>query len=120
MARILSSCIPLAPADRSKVIEDSEEIESAYRTTALLEDSVVPENTEDEVDFHYVCFVKSSKTDHLYELDGDRKGPVDHDMLKGGGDLLSGGALTVIQKFIWREKGANVNFSLLALTVRLE
>ena len=80
----------------------------------------MPENAEDEVDFHYVCFVKSSKTDHLYELDGDRKGPVDHGMLKGGGDLLSGEALKVIQKFISREKGANVNFSLLALTVRLE
>ena len=40
---------------------------------------------EDEVDFHYVCFVKSSKTGHLYELGGDRKGPVDHGILQGRG-----------------------------------
>ena len=115
MARILSSCIPLAPADRSKVIEESEEIESAYRTTALQGDSEVPENAEDEVDFHYVCFVKSSKTGHLYELDGDRKGPVDHGSLGPGEDILSGGALSIIQKVIGREDGQNVNFSLLAL-----
>ena len=115
MARILSSCIPLAPADRSKVIEDSEEIESAYRTAALQGDSDVPENAEVEVDFHYVCFVKSSKTGRLYELDGDRKGPVDHGTLGMGEDILSGGALSIIQKFIGRENGQNVNFSLLAL-----
>ena len=115
MARILSSCVPLAPADRAKVIEDSEEIESAYRTAALQGDSDVPENDEDEVDFHYVCFVKSSKTGHLYELDGDRKGPVDHGTLEADEDILSGPALGVVRNFIKREKGANVNFSLLAL-----
>lgn len=115
IARILSSCVPLGPADRAKVIEDSEEIESAYRTAALQGDSDVPENPEDEVDFHYVCFVKSSRTGHLYELDGDRKGPVDHGSLKAGEDILSGGALSIIQNFISREKGTNVNFSLLAL-----
>ena len=115
MGRILSSCVPLAPAERAKVIEDSEEIESAYRAAALQGDSDVPENAEDEVDFHYVCFVKSSKTGHLYELDGDRKGPVDHGRLNAGGDVLSGGALKIIQKYIHRENGANVNFSLLAL-----
>ena len=75
----------------------------------------MPENAEDEVDFHYVCFVKSSKTGHLYELDGDRKGPVDHGSLGVGEDILSGGALSIIQKFFGRENGQNVNFSLLAL-----
>ena len=68
MAQIIFSRIPLAPDDRAKAIEDSEEIESAYRIAALQGDSEVPENAEDEVDFHYdyVCFVKSSKTGHLY------------------------------------------------------
>ena len=75
----------------------------------------MPENAEDEVDFHYVCFVKSSKTGHLYELDGDRKGPVDHGTLELGEDILSDRALSVVQNFIRREKGANINFSLLAL-----
>ena len=58
MARILSSCIRLsfAPADRAKISEDSEEIESAYRTAALQSDSEVPKNAEDEVDLHYVLY----------------------------------------------------------------
>ena len=115
MARILPDCLNLGPADRAKVIERSEEIESAYRTTALQGDSEVPVNAEDEVDFHYVCFVKSSKEGHLYELDGDRKGPIDRGILEAGEDVLSGRGLSIIQNFISREKGANINFGLLAL-----
>lgn len=115
MAKVLTSCIPLEPSDRAKVIESSEEIESAYRTVALQGDSDVPEDAEAEVDFHYVCFVKSSKSGHLYELDGDRKGPVDHGALESDADVLSDRGLGIIQKFIRREEGANVNFSLLAL-----
>lgn len=79
----------------------------------------MPENAEDEVDFHYVCSVKSSKTGHLYEIYGDSKGAMDHGALKGGGDVLSEGALKIMRRFICREQGANVNFSPLAL-VRLE
>ena len=75
----------------------------------------MPENAEDEVDFHYVCFVEPSKTGHLYELDGDRKGPVDHGILGMGEEILDGGALSIIQTFMGRENGQNVNFSLLAL-----
>lgn len=119
MPRVLSSCIPLIPAERAKIIEDSKEIDSAYRSVALRGDSEVPENADDEVDFHYVCLVKSSKTGHLYELDGDRKRPVDHGPLEGGGDVLSEEALKVVRKHISREQGANVNFGVLAL-VRLE
>ena len=75
----------------------------------------MPKNAGAEVDFHYVCFVKSSKTGHLYEPDGDRKGPVDHGILKSGEDFISGRALSYIENFISREKGQNVNFCLLAL-----
>lgn len=52
-----------------------------YKTVALQGDSEVRANPEDEVDFHYVCFVKSHRNDHLYELDGNRKGPVDWGLL---------------------------------------
>ena len=114
MAKLLTSCIPLAPTERAKAVENCGEIESAYRTVALQGDLDVPENAEDDVDFHYVCFVKSSKSGHMYELDGDRKGPIDHGAL-GSGDVLSSGGLDIIRKFISREAGANVNFSLLAL-----
>lgn len=79
-------------------------------------DSTVPDNAEDEVDFHYVCFVKSHKNGHLYQMDGDRKGPIDRgSLLAPEEDVLAEGGLSVIREFIRREKGGNPQFSLLAL-----
>lgn len=115
LAKLLTCRIDLGPSDRAKVIENFEEIEAAYRTVALQGDSDVPDNAEAEVDFHYVYFSKSSKSGHLYELDGDRKGPVDHGALGSDEDVLSDGGRQIIQSVIRREGGANVNFSLFAL-----
>jgi len=81
---------------------------------AVQGDSAVPEDPEGEVDFHYVCFVRSDVDGHLYEMDGDRKGPLDRGPLEGV-DILSGRALQVIQEFIKSEEGDNVGFSLMAL-----
>lgn len=76
-------------------------------------DSEVPENPEDEVDYHYVCFVKAYETNHIYELDGDKKGPVDHGYCPK--DVLDEDGLKIVRSYLDREKGGNVNFSLLAL-----
>ena len=59
--------------------------------------------------------MKSHKDGHLYEMDGDRKGPVDWGSMEGEHDLLSERGLRLIRKFIDREGGQNMNFSLLAL-----
>lgn len=84
---------------------------------ALQGDSAVPDNAEDEVDFHFVCFVKSPKTGHVYELDGDRKGPVDRGLLLGPDeDMLAEGGLKIIKEYIQRED--NFNFGLMALVQR--
>jgi ubiquitin carboxyl-terminal hydrolase L3 len=101
-------------AERARFLEEDLELESAYKTVALQGDSNVPVNPEDEVDFHYVCFVKSHKDGHLYELDGDRKGPVDRGDLGMEEDLLSEKALAVVKEFIGRVS-EGVGFSLLAL-----
>ncbi len=115
LANLLTSCVPLAPLERSKVLESSEAIEEAYKDVALQGDSEVPANAEDEVDFHYACFVKSHRNNHLYELDGDRKGPIDRGVLGADEDVLSLDGLNVIREYIQREKGGNPNFSLLVL-----
>jgi len=73
--------------------------------------SRVPDNAEDEVDFHYVCFVKSQKSGRLYELDGDRRGPIDRGPVRPGDDIPG---LDIIRQYIEREEG-NTNFSLMAL-----
>jgi ubiquitin carboxyl-terminal hydrolase L3 len=68
-----------------------------------------------EVDFHYICFVKSPNDGRLYELDGDRSGPVDRGLVLGPGeDVLAPGAVDVIRGYMEREHG-NANFSLMAL-----
>jgi len=101
-------------AGRAKVLEESVDLEEAYREVALQGDTDPPENAEAEVDFHYVCFVKSHRDGHLYALDGDREGgPVDWGLFSGE-DVLSQDGLAVIKEFV-KPVERSVGFSLLAL-----
>ena len=112
---LLKKCIPLAPEDRGLALEGSEELAAEYAVSAA-EGSTAAPDAEDEVVHHYVCFVKSQKNGHLYELDGDSKGPTDKGGVLGPDeDVLGKGALTVIREYIEREKGEDLNFSLMAL-----
>lgn len=89
-----------------------------YAAVATQGTSRVPDNAEDEVDFHYVCFVKSRSNGRLYELDGDRKGPIDRGLVLGPDeDVLAPGGLNVIREYMERERG-NTNFNLMALVRR--
>lgn len=116
LANLLADCVSLTPDHRALALEASQELESAHAEAAMQGDSTVPDNAEDEVDFHYVCFVKSHKNGHLYQMDGDRKGPIDRgSLLAPEEDVLAEGGLSVIREFIRREKGGNPQFSLLAL-----
>ena len=84
----------------------------------MLGDSKVPENTEEDVNFHFVCFVRSPKSSHMYELDGDRKGPVDRGpFLRPDEGMLAEGGLNIVRKFIRRENNVDFNFSLMALVL---
>ena len=110
---LLRQCIPLRPDKRAKALELSEELENAYKKAALQGQSRIPEDVAAEVDYHYVCFLKSK--DVLYELDGDKKGPVNRGALSPQDDVLSDKGLSIIQEFIQIEGGQNPNFSLMAL-----
>lgn len=77
----------------------------------------MPVNAEDEVDFHYVCFVRSEKDGHIYELDGDTKGPTDTGIVAPETDLLAPEPLSLIKRYIDHEED-NVNFNLRALMHR--
>ena len=109
-AKILITSIDLGPSDHAKAILNFKEIEAAYRTVVLQGDSDVPDDGQAEVDFCCTCSVKSSKSGHIYELDGGRKGPVDHGALGSDEDVLSDGGRPIIQSLIRREYGANFNF----------
>ncbi|KAG5518745.1 hypothetical protein PMAC_002714 [Pneumocystis sp. 'macacae'] len=70
-------------------------------------------NTYEDTSFHYICFVKSSKNGHLYELDGrNPSGPIDHGILNE--DLLGNQTIQIIKKYI-HERKKEIQFSLCAL-----
>lgn len=115
LAGLLTASIDLPPEGRARVLEESAELEKAHTTVALKGDSTVPESAEAEVEFHYICYVKSQKDGRVYELDGDRKGPIDTRVeLSEGEDVLCEKVLGLVRKYVDDASG-NPNFSLLAL-----
>ncbi|KAH8747947.1 hypothetical protein F5883DRAFT_583209 [Diaporthe sp. PMI_573] len=114
-AKLVDQCSSLLPHQRSSYLENSVELERVYRQVAVQGNSKVPESAEDEVDYHFVCFVQSHRSGHLYELDGDRKGPIDRGLvLEPEEDMLASGGLSVVREYIEREQG-NCTFGLMAL-----
>lgn len=120
LSTLLKASIPLPPDERARVLEDSTELEKAHTAVALKGDSAVPESAEAEVEFHYVCYVRSERDGHVYELDGDRKGPIDTGVVLGEGeDALCEKVLGLVRRYVDQAEG-NVNFSLMALVGRGE
>jgi ubiquitin carboxyl-terminal hydrolase L3 len=96
-------------------LEDSIELESIYNKAAMEGDSIVPTDAQEEVDFHYVCFVKTEDC-RIYELDGDRKGAIYRGLdLAAKDDMLGRASLNLVQDYIDQERGENIGFSLMAL-----
>lgn len=104
----------MPPNKRPSILENSEELERVYKQVARQGSSAAPDNAEDEVDYHYVCLVRSHQNGRLYELDGDRSGPIERGVvLSPEDDLMTAGG-RVVQEYIERGQG-NSNFSLMAL-----
>ncbi|WQF76811.1 Putative peptidase C12, ubiquitin carboxyl-terminal hydrolase [Colletotrichum destructivum] len=115
---LLSITAPMDPAQAALVLEGSQELEDAYASIATKGDTAAPASAEDDVNFHYICFVKSPDTGHLYELDGDRKGPVDRGILDEEERVdLGAKSLDLVRQFIARG-GDNIGFNLMALAER--
>ena len=100
MDKLLATCIPLDPYGRALALESSEDISAVHADAAAQGDSAAPD-AEAKVDFHYVCFVQSHKMGRLYEIDGDKKGPLDkHVILRADEDMLGKNALSVVREFV--------------------
>lgn len=120
LARLLAETSPLPPLERALALENSEDLENAHRSAASRGDTAVPD-AEDDVELHYVCFVKSNKDHMLYELDGRRKGPLGRVHLEEDEDVLSEKARAVVQGFVEREKeSGRVDFAMVALVPSLD
>ncbi|KAI1080458.1 ubiquitin carboxyl-terminal hydrolase, family 1 [Whalleya microplaca] len=114
LSRLVEKCKPLDPQDRSQALEDDEELAAAHKAVGERGDSAPPENIEIEADYAYMCFVKSHKNGHLYQLEGCRKGPIDLGPLEPEEDVLSEKALSAVQRFI-KQAASDIGFSMLAL-----
>lgn len=116
--QLIKKAIPLKPAERAVLVEDTDALEQAHQAAAVTGDTAAPA-AEDSIDLHYVCFVKSESNGHLFELDGRRKGPLDRGALGPEDDVLSDAALEKgVRAFLKREEeagGGELRFSLIVL-----
>jgi ubiquitin carboxyl-terminal hydrolase L3 len=115
---LLRKSLPLQPKERALALEDDEVLERVYAEVARRGDTEAPANPEDEVDFHYITFIKSHIDGHLYQLDGDRKRPLKLALLDHGEDVLSEKCLDVIRGMM--TEGNDLGFSLMALVGNLD
>ena len=123
LGKLLTESVSLNPVDRANLLYNSRAIESATLEAGSRGDSAAP-SAEDDVDLHYVCFVKSDDN-RLWELDGRRKGPLERGQLSQSDDVLSDSALKLgVRSFLHREKqageGGEMRFSLIALAPSFE
>ncbi|KAF6833454.1 ubiquitin carboxyl-terminal hydrolase, family 1 [Colletotrichum plurivorum] len=115
---LLEKAIPLDPAARARLLEQTPALATAHREAASQGATEAPQ-AQDDVDLHYVCFVRGDDGT-LWELDGRRKGPLARGQLEDGEDVLSEKALTWGPlKFLERE-GADLRFSAVALAGSLD
>ena len=122
LAKLVQDAIPLNPRARADLLYESEALESAHQSAAGGGDTSAPD-AEDNVDLHYVCFVKS-QDNNLWELDGRRKGPLNRGKLSADEDVLSDKALDLgVRSFLKRESeagGGDLRFSLITLAESLD
>lgn len=119
---MITKALPLDPRSRAKLIETNEDLATAHASAAAGGDTAAPA-AEDNVDLHYVAFVKSGKN-NIWELDGSRKGPLNRGVIGDEEDVLCDKALELGPKrFLKREEesgGGEMRFSILALGPSLE
>lgn len=109
----MSKLAASSTSERKALLETSTDLEKIY-SKAALRGNTAPPPAQDEVDLHYICFIKSSDGS-VYEMDGDANGPVKTDVTLGvGQDLLESSALECVRRCIARNEG-DISFSLLAL-----
>ncbi len=86
---------------------------SAHRAAASQGDTPAPD-AHDNVDLHYVAFVKT-EDGTLWELDGSRKGPLVRGTLDKDEDVLSQKALLWGPLRFLEREGSDLRFSCVAL-----
>jgi ubiquitin carboxyl-terminal hydrolase L3 len=119
LAAIRSQAIPLDMVKRAEMLYNSEPFELAHKSVEQVGDSYASPAVERDGG-HFVSFVKSGGK--LWELEGNRKGPLDRGNLADDEDVLSPRALDLgIKKIIKLNAdggGDDLRFSCIALAPR--
>ena len=121
LANFLEKAVPLGMDERARLLSETESMYEASQAVALKGDTK-PLKLDEDSGNHFVALVKS-RDDHLWELEGSRKGPLDRGSLGEGEDALSERALELGLKHlidIQREGGGNLRFSCVALARSVE
>lgn len=118
LEKLRAEAVDLTMNDRAQMLHDSQAFEDAHASVATLGDTKPPPKTDHEDLGHFVAFVKADDG-HLWELEGDRKGPIDRGALGADEDLLSPRALGLGMKRVIRMEqdagGDDLRFSCIAL-----
>ncbi|EFX02690.1 ubiquitin c-terminal hydrolase l3 [Grosmannia clavigera kw1407] len=115
---LITQAVPLGRLERARLIETSSALAKAHSSAAQRGDTSAPEATDD-VDLHYVCFVKTDDG-ILWELDGRRKGPISRGTLDPNDDVLSEEALRRGPLAFLARESADLRFSCVALGPSLD
>ncbi|KAI1124418.1 putative ubiquitin carboxyl-terminal hydrolase [Nemania abortiva] len=118
LSTLLAQSIPLAPAERSALLEKTPALATAHHEAASQGQTAAPD-AQDDVDLHYVCFVKTDDGT-LWELDGRRKGPIARGKLDADEDVLSEKALLWGPLKFLERGGGDMRFSCVALAGSLD
>jgi ubiquitin carboxyl-terminal hydrolase L3 len=120
LRRFLAATTPLSPAERGRYLErppqGAPDLEAAHRRAAERGATAAPA-AEDDVDLHFVALVPA--LGKVWELDGRRRGAVEHGPLSDGVEGFLSDAAEVARAFVAREAeaegGGSLQFSLIAL-----
>lgn len=122
LEKLVKDATPLGPIERADLVYNSQALERAHQSAAVEGQSAAPD-ADDNIDLHYVCFVKD-ENNNLWEMDGRRKGPLNRGPLGPDDDVLSEKALDLgVRKFLKREEeagGGELRFSLITLAPNLD
>lgn len=122
LEKLVKDATPLGPIERADLLYNSQALERAHQSAAVEGQSAAPD-ADDNIDLHYVCFVKD-ENNNLWEMDGRRKGPLNRGPLGPDDDVLSEKALDLgVRKFLKREEeagGGELRFSLITLAPNLD
>lgn len=105
LEKLVKDTMPLKPTERAQFLHDSDMLEKVHAAAAEVGDTAAPPLGE-EPGNAFIAFVKG-KDGHLWELEGQRKGPIDLGVLGEDEDVLSEKALGLGPlSFLKREEAA--------------